>query len=155
MIILSIGLLALTSLQLGSLKATNEARVSTSITLLTQEMADRIRVNRAGWPAYDNTSLSPPTTAGTDCATDAAVCNPTALVAFDTKEWIDALEESVGFLVRGSINRITTVTPNEFVIRVQWDANRTGSLPAATACPASNATVSLDPAGCYRLRFTP
>ena len=152
MIILSIGLLALTALQLSSLRATNEAQTVTSITLLAKEMADRMRANPSAIASYVGTSVTESTNNGDDCDAEAVNLTPAQLRAYDVNEWICGLE-NLG-LVRGTIDQ-TNAAPDEYTIAVQWNENRDAALPAVTECDANYDETKSNEKGCFKLRFNP
>jgi type IV pilus assembly protein PilV len=87
MVILSIGLLGLGTLQLMSLRDNMDAYNYQQATLLAYEMQDRIRSNNVTIddPTFDWTAVA--ANQGTSCNSLANVCTPAQLAAFDFWYW--------------------------------------------------------------------
>ena len=156
LIILAIGLLGLSSLQLTALQRNTSAYNRSLATTLAYDIADRMRANKiaADGGSYITGTGNGPTGAGTCFQT---ACDGASLAAFDLDDWkcqlgshnADAacngrlqgdLPEGVGQITRNG-----TV----FTITVMWDDERTGNL--GTACggdPAVDLT-------CFSVDFQP
>jgi len=117
-LVMSIGLLGLASLQATSLRFNNDSSAQTQATYLASDMADRMRANvskAAGYPAQaagENTSCY--TTAG---------CTPDEMAANDIFEWNEALTDT---LPAGQ-GAITALAGGLFTITVMWDEQRSGA----------------------------
>lgn len=154
MVVLSVGLLALTALQINSLRATNEAQQITNVSLLAKEMADRMRANPSQLLSYSGTSLTAADDSAPDCAAENASCSAEELQAFDVNQWITTLVKVLN-IVRGSIFRIDG-SPDEYVIGIQWDHDRDGALAPAADCNSEHdVDKPVVSEGCYKLRFAP
>lgn len=88
LVVLSIGLLGLASLQIAALKVNHQSYQRTQAVILASDIIDRIRANPTGKTAgyYDTVSTSdmPTLTAG-QCITSS--CNASQLAAFDIASW--------------------------------------------------------------------
>ena len=116
-LVLSIGLLGLASLQANSLRFNSDSSVQTQATFLANDMADRIRANAGKAASYPNTSAA----ADSSCY-GAGGCDADAMVGNDISEWQDA----VGDLPNGQ-GTITSVGGGLYTITVMWDEQRTGA----------------------------
>ena len=115
-LVMSIGLLGLASLQATSLRFNNDSSAQTQAAYLTSDMADRMRANvskAAGYPAQAAGENA-------NCYT-AAGCTPDEMAANDIFEW-KALTESLP----GGQGAITALAGGLFTITVMWDEQRSG-----------------------------
>jgi type IV pilus assembly protein PilV len=117
LLVLSIGLLGLASLQATSLRFNNDSSAQTQATYLANDMADRMRANvsvAATYPgkagAQDNTCYSP------------GGCSPSAMAGNDIYEW----DQAVATLPAGQ-GTITNAGNGLFRITVMWDEARSGA----------------------------
>lgn len=126
-IVLSIGLLGLAGLQSTGLRHNHDAYARTLGATLSNDMADRIRANMAGFSAghYDNTA-----TFSAACENNTG-CTPQQMAQHDTFRWqqgLAALPSGQGdVLINGGLVTVT----------VRWDAGRTGA--AGLGCDPANA----------------
>ncbi|HKJ75772.1 MAG TPA: type IV pilus modification protein PilV [Gammaproteobacteria bacterium] len=99
LVVFSIGLVGFASLQMNSLQVNHVALMRSMATIQAQDLADRMRANRAGVTQghYDDPSAA----AHTDCTTTAG-CNPAELAENDVYEWnqtlADDLPDGQGFV---------------------------------------------------------
>jgi len=117
-VILSIGLLGLASLQAAGMRSNNTAYMRSQASVLAYDMADRMRANRQGnYLATANEQAACLTTAG--CTTDEMAQN-------DISEWdaaiTDTLPEGTGTI---------TLSGTVYTIKVLWDDNRDGNADIA------------------------
>ena len=138
-VVLSVGLLGLASLQVNGLRFNHSAYMRTQATLLAQELADRMRANRPGFDAntYDNPSavVVAPVLA---CRT-AAGCTAAQMAQNDIAEWQQALAALLpngqGVVCREVVPIEAASTPaapdcgggNTYAIKIWWDDDRDGA----------------------------
>ncbi len=136
MVILSIGLLGLTGLQLTSLRAAQVAQYRTQVTWLAYDMADRMRANVAGVTAgaYDNPD---PVEFAVCLSIDG--CTPAQMAQHDAFEWNEAIAAA---LPQGTGVVCLDSTPDDgtpaapacdgggttYAIKIWWDDDRDGNL---------------------------
>ncbi|MFC1626296.1 type IV pilus modification protein PilV [Pseudomonadota bacterium] len=158
MLILSVGLLALASLQASSLRSTQTAYMRTQAGIAAMEMAERMRVNIIGVNAnqYMNVSSPPAGTAPTSCVTNN--CSSTAIATDDIYQWLLSLQNSrdlasaQGTVVCEDSNGADTdvcTNGSPHAITVMWDGKRSGA--TGTGCDTGNASDLT----CYRVRVRP
>jgi len=139
-LILSVGLLGASGLQLRGLDANRNAFFRTEATYLASDIADRIQVNKT--TTYSDVALTTTPAVVTDCT--ANNCSPTQMAAYDTAQWlcsinsINATNDStytacsnlniVGILPRGKASMVKN--GNEYAITVQWSDNSTDTISA-------------------------
>lgn len=85
-LILSIGLLGMASLQTTGLKQTTEGRNRSQAVLLAHDMLERVRANRPALASYDVAAGNAPT-----CNKSYAIDNSASVNANDEGEWKNAL----------------------------------------------------------------
>lgn len=123
LVVLSIGLLGLAGLQLNGLKSNHSSYLRSQATILTQDIIDRMRINRVSAinGAYDTGLGDEPTQA--TCEGVGVNCSAAALAGADLYEWKDLLSESLpqgdGSIVRTAVGNDTLVT-----IIVEWDDSK-------------------------------
>jgi len=127
-LVLSIGLLGLASLQATSLRNNSDASIQTRASYIASDMADRIRANGSQAGAYPTTA---PATVTGGCVT--GTCTPTQMVQNDLAEW-NALVQT---LPAGQ-GAITTLAGGLFTITVRWDEARNGA--TGTGCNPDDPT---------------
>lgn len=135
-VVLSVGLLGLAGLQMTSLRNNHSAYLRTVATVLSYDMADRMRANRAAAEAggYDN----PVATEHPDCMT-ATGCSPEDMAEHDAFEWRQAIASQ---LPGGEGAVCLDGTPEDgdpdaptcdgngllYAIKIWWDDERDGTL---------------------------
>ena len=133
-VILSIGLLGLTGLQLTSLRANKTAEFRTQVTWLAYDMSDRMRANVEGVDAgsYDNADP-----VQIDTCLTLVGCSVAEMAQHDTFEWVTSIQNS---LPDGDGVVCLDSTPNDgvpgapqcdgvgnvYAIKVWWDDDRDG-----------------------------
>lgn len=116
-LVLSIGLLGLASLQATSLRYNNDSSVQTQATFLASDMADRMRANVSKAADYPAKSAA----ANANCY-NAGGCTPDEMAANDVYEWNQALAT----LPAGQ-GTITSIGGGLYRITVMWDELRNGA----------------------------
>lgn len=153
-VVLSIGVLGMASLQFASLRSNQQSYQRSQATALVSSLLDRMRANQAvaATGAYALAVSTTPTAVTTDCAT--VSCTPAQLAVYDLSTWHTTLTQT---LPSATASITCSVTPCRAgatqIVTVLWDENRTGA--SDTSCPAP---ASFDPdvhLSCYRLGFTP
>ena len=127
LLVLSVGLLGLASLQTRGLAAGHNAYLRSQAVLLARDMAERIRANNnlvlstesSESNAYSTEFAREPGTS--DCVN--ADCNPAQLANFDVDQWL----QSLATILPSGDGRIRK-TGSSYEIRVDWDADRNGEL---------------------------
>ncbi len=122
LLVLSIGILGLATLQSIGLKYNHQSYQRTQAILQIYDMADRIRSNVPGKiSAYDSmASAGPaPTTLSVDC-TVAPPCTSAQRATYDYDSWRQSLAANLGPAARGSVLRQNALI---HVIRVNWNEN--------------------------------
>jgi len=124
LLILSIGLLGLASLQTNGLRSNQMAGMRTTATQLAYDIADRMHANPAGVAAQDYViaiSNTDPVIA-TDC--ESTTCTPSQMAMYDLAQWRNAISTLPGG--GSSITRTVTGTVVTHTITVFWDEYRKG-----------------------------
>ncbi len=174
-LVLSIGLLGLAALQTSGLGMNHSAYLRSQATILAADMADRMRANRAGLSAYDNTGTTAPT-AVAGC-TSTAGCNSTQLAQDDMAAWAAdvaaQLPSGVGIVCPdaspndGDSPANPAPNPNDpkctgsgdvFAIKIWWIDDR--SIQGATNCDGTASAIVAPniPTGslqCFVVSFQP
>jgi type IV pilus assembly protein PilV len=106
-VIASVGFIGAARLQTLGMKMNSSAQYRQKAVLLTYQMADRVRANRAGFGAgaYNNPAIGSKT-----CLTDVVGCTPAQLAVADMTEWS---EDITGQLPGGSGVVCVDSTPND------------------------------------------
>ena len=144
-LVLSIGLLGLASLQANSLRNNYSAYMRSQASILANDMADRIRANPGTPPA--NTplgiygSLTGPISSGADC--ELTTCTPDELAGYDSRKWYGNL----ALFLPGGTGTVTR-NGNLFTVTVMWDDNKTGA--TGTGCGGGAADLT-----CFSVTFLP
>ena len=132
-VVLSIGLLGLASLQVNGLRFNHSAYMRTQATLLAEELADRMRTNRPGFIAnnYDN-----PAAALVPACRTPAGCTALEMAQSDVAEWQQSLAALLpngqGVVCRDAVPVEAASTPaapscdggNTYTIKIWWDDRR-------------------------------
>lgn len=124
LVIFSIGLLGLASLQATSLQQNHGAYMRTQATYLAYDILDRMRANKLQVAAYDVGTGNYPAPSPL-CNTSSDNCSQTAIKNADRYFWKESLKTLP--LGDGSIATNTVGTRTEVTIRVLWDNNRSGT----------------------------
>lgn len=136
LVILSIGLLGVASMQVQGLRNNQSAYLRTQATLLAYDMADRMRTNSAQAVAgdYDDFDTLGQVPSDPGCITSNLGCDTGDLADTDMFEWaqrVNGTEESM-ILLPEARGRIIRGEDNLFTIEVlwtetQWDDNTQSS----------------------------
>jgi type IV pilus assembly protein PilV len=94
LMVLSIGLLGLAALQVTGIKFNHQSYQRTQATMLTYEIADRMRANPLGLANYIIAYSTATPSYSTDCA--AAACTAPELTTYDLNKWRNALKAATG-----------------------------------------------------------
>ncbi len=157
LLILSVGLLSLATLQVDSMRQTTTAYMRTQAGIAATEMAERMRVNVTGVETNQYANIaSPPGAVPTDCET--GNCSDAQMAAFDAYTWLFSLQSSRDLLsAQGTVSCIDNdasdadaCSPGSVhVITVMWDGRRNGA--TGTGCNFALVTDLV----CYRTRVRP
>ena len=123
LVVLSIGLLGLAGLQLNGLKSNHSAYLRSQATILTQDITDRLRVNRTSAITGSYDIDIGETAASATCTGTGSNCSAANLAAADLSEWKTLLDDSLP-LGDGSITRTTVGADTLITIIVQWDDSK-------------------------------
>jgi len=121
-LVLSIGLLGLASLQANSLRNNTDASLLTRAGYIASDIVERMRANASQASLYPGTTAA---AVGGGCLT--AVCTPVEMVGNDLAEWntlLAALPSGQG--------EIIALGGGLYTITVRWDEARTGAI--GTGC---------------------
>ncbi len=145
-VILSIGLLGVASLQVQGLRNNQSAYLRSQATLLAYDMADRMRTNSAeaiagSYDAFDSLGSVP---SDPGCISDLAGCNAANQADTDLFEWarrLNGTEESA-ILLPDAQGRIVRGAGNLFTIEIIWTETQWDN--EAQAKQISNQTFSVN-----------
>lgn len=123
-VIISVGLLGLASMQMTGLRSNQSAYLRSQASMLASDMADRMRINSAQAiaGAYNAFSTSGYSVSNPGCSTGNTGCTPASQVVTDKVEWtaaINGTNSGVPLLPSGT-GTITRGAGNLFTITVQW-----------------------------------
>lgn len=92
LLVLAIGLLGMATLMMTSLQSSQNAYLRSQVSVLAQDLVERMRTNRAQAITSDNYELttSAPATTKPNCS--AAGCSPIEQAQLDLHDWRAALE---------------------------------------------------------------
>lgn len=130
--ILSVGMLGVASMHLMSLKDNRDAYLRTQAILLTMDMSERMRNNKAQVydNKYDNIDSSKISGApNLSCfSPTTAACTPTNLTEIDKKQWsqkIRATDDNIPLIPKG-VGTVTKVagSNNIFTISISWQLEK-------------------------------
>lgn len=160
-VVLSVGLLGVASLQLASLRESNRSNERSLATILAYDIADRMRANIQGtangkYLISASTSPDAPTVSGNAtaldyCRTDftntstANICNGSEMAMADIYDWRMTVQNSLP----GGVGQIQCADADNtdaddcsagstFLITVMWDEQRSGN--TGTGCDPGEAT---------------
>ena len=130
-LILSIGLLGLASMQLKSMQQSSDSYHRSQATLLAYDITERIRANIDQIAAYqdaDTSNIQLGENATTACKT--AACSTSNLADFDLANWKTDVESLLP-----SGKALISNDGLQYTITIMWDENRAGG----TACDSTPA----------------
>jgi len=132
LLILSIGLLGLASLQTNGLRSNQMASMRTTATQLAYDIADRMRANPAGVDAQNYViavnDADPVIPSGENC--EGVTCTAAQMATYDLAQWRGATRSLPGGAT--AIARTVTGGVVTHTITVYWDEYRQGI--SGTAC---------------------
>lgn len=138
-IILAIGLLGLASLQVFGLKNNHSAYMRSQATLLSYDIADRVRANPVGF--RDGDYNNPSATEHSECVSTAG-CSTADMAEHDMFEWARVLSTQLpsgsGVICRdnspddGDPTNPGCTNGNTYAIKIWWDDDRSGTLQRFT-----------------------
>jgi type IV pilus assembly protein PilV len=139
-VVLSIGLLGLASLQANSMQMNREAFMRTQAILLAYDMADRMRANMVAVASNDYHLPGSGSAVGA-CKSKGAVCTPAQMAQNDAYEWSQTLARHLpsgeGVVCRDADPTDGTSASSPgcdgganslYAIKIWWDRNRDGNL---------------------------
>ena len=147
-LVLSIGLLGLASLQAASLKNNYSSYMRTQAVIFANDMVDRIRANpvaAASSTAYNN--VSPSSMPSSDPGCTSGACTPADIAKHDIYQWYTNLSNTAAGT--GLPGGTGTVIGDgiQFTVTVMWDDEKTGA--SGTNC-GGNPAVDLT---CFAVNF--
>lgn len=133
LLVFSIGMLGMASLQISASRSTTSAYRISQSTWYAYDMLDRMRANQAGTDngEYDGIDTADPPSA-VDCSGD---CTPAEMADVDILEWKTMVETLPSG--RGMISRAN----GQYTITVMWDELGTGA--TGTDCDPTQPNVDL------------
>ena len=125
-LILSIGILGMISLQATSLKVSHQSHYQTEAMHLLNSISDRIRANPEA--AEDGSFTLALTTRATNIAKDCSTndCNATELAAYDLSQWRNGTINSSLPVAGVRIAADDASAPTSYNITIMWDPAREG-----------------------------
>lgn len=117
LVVLSIGLLGLASLQANGLRSNHSGYLRSQATILAYEMTDRLRANRKAAIAGDYDIV----------LTDDAPTSTTAIQDVDRKDWLDALASNLPSgdgAIDCTTTTVSSVSTYACTITIQWNDTR-------------------------------
>ena len=143
LLVLSIGALALGSLQISARRMGYEAIQRGEAAALAVDLLERVRANRAALPAYGNPGLgagsgAPLSMPGARCG--GGRCSPAQRTEWDLWQWQQALDGATTSGGAGGLVRPTgcvTVIGRRVTVEIAWQGYR--ALPAPEPAPACGA----------------
>jgi len=137
LVVLSIGLLGLSALQMTALRNNQSAYYRSVATQQAYDMADRIRANSTSASSYNN-----PTATQDAACVSATGCSGSAMAGHDAYEWnqvnSSSLPGGTGVVcIDSTPDDGTPAAPacdgngNTFAIKIWWDDDRSGATDAA------------------------
>jgi len=125
-VVFAIGLLGIAGLQVAGMRFTHGSQLRAVATMQAENMAERIRANRAGArDGHYNVTAAMPTAYPTDCGTEA--CSPSELATFDLVSWNAAGDDG-----RPSESNADTLPGGDGVVCI--DSTPDDGTPADWAC---------------------
>ena len=123
-VVLSVGLLGVASLQALGQQSNHSAYLRSQTTALAYDMIDRMRANHAGVKSGDYNSID--TTANTynDPGCASSTCSPSQMAQYDKYDWQQELATQ---LPSGNGKVTGAGSGSTFSVTVMWDDDRNGS----------------------------
>lgn len=143
LIILAVGFLGLAALQTGSVQGTQTTYFRTQADLLVNDLAERMRSNRAGALNGHYAFASGGAPGDPGCSGAGGSCDSAALANSDLNEWVTWVNNS---LPAGDAI-VTQLDDTFWSIQVMWDERRNGA--AGQGCDPANE----DDLACLRINL--
>lgn len=142
LILLAIGVLGFTALQLRAVEATDEAMLKIEAMNIARDLAERIRANRSGFTTYEtNLTATTPSNTATSCVqttTTIPCATAVEMANYDTAQ-IVAKAEALGMTVSLPNCQITG-TQNRRCVYIAWGGTKAiNSTSDESACTNSGA----------------
>jgi type IV pilus assembly protein PilV len=148
LVVLSIGLLGIAKMSLGSVQSNGSAFMRSQATALVQQVMDDMRANQlTAINGSYNIALGANPGAPANCVT--AVCGPTQIATYDLARWFNQLAILLPAGV-GSVNVVQGVSPAtggpEYtaVVVVRWNDSVAQTTFANGTAPPANMTVTME-----------
>ena len=123
-VVLSIGLLGIASLQALGQRSNHSAYLRSQATALAYDMIDRMRANNAGVSGGDYNSIDTTANTYTDPGCASAACSSSQMAQYDMYDWQQELDTQ---LPTGNGTVTGAGIGSEFTITVMWDDDRNDS----------------------------
>ncbi len=120
LLIMSIGLLGLASMQIQSIQQSNDSYYRSQASILAFDITERMRANVGNINNYtvDDSSTI---TSGPNCEGAGAICNADQMASYDLYEWQKSINPT---LPSGKAS--ITADDLQYTITIMWDENRNG-----------------------------
>ncbi len=127
LLVISIGLLGIASLQMASMQQTASAQWHSQAAWFSYEMTDRIFANSTNFDLYDG--IDTDNASSTDCK--ASSCTADQIMAADNWDWSEMIKD-----LPGGKGVIYSTAPDTLTVSVMWDDN-SGESNCTNGEPAS------------------
>ena len=117
LVVLSVGLLGIAALYVTSVSSGRTASLRSQAVLLAADLADRIRANRGGGPAYDDGTSGVGAIIAA-CQQGGGSCTPTQMASEDKAEWLALIAARLPGAV--STVKVVLPVPNTYTITISW-----------------------------------
>ena len=130
-VVLSIGLLGIASLQALGQRSNHSAYLRSQATALAYDMIDRMRANNAGVSGGDYNSIDTTANTYTDPGCASSACSSSQMAQYDMYDWQQELSTQ---MPSGNGKVAGAGSGSIFTVTVMWDDDRNGS--ASLVCGA-------------------
>jgi len=136
-VVLSIGLLGIASLQAFGQRNNHSAYLRSQATALAYDMIDRMRANNAGVTGNDYNAIDTTATTYTDpgCA-GGTICSPAQMAQYDMYDWQQKLKDPTSGLPSGNGTVVGAGAGSVFTVTVMWNDDRNAA--PGLACGTNN-----------------
>jgi type IV pilus assembly protein PilV len=155
MLVLSVGLLGVASLQATGMKSTYVSHQRSVAMSQARDLADRIRANLTGMRLGEYVKTIPSSAPSPDCESAGNSCDAAELAQSDLYNWeqtnLQLLPEGQGELTCTDIDPATPALlepGTSCLVTLRWDSERTGD--TGTGCSGASGDLT-----CLRMRFIP
>jgi type IV pilus assembly protein PilV len=131
MLILAVGLLGMAALMMTGLQANQGAALRSTATILSYDIADRIRsnVDTVATRAYASAVSNPADAALPACHADVLGCGPADRVQEDLFQWNNSL-----LAIPGATGFISRINDNNYCIAIFWTEQAEADALASSPC---------------------